>query len=671
MNKIGKISKLVLSLLIASQAIMPGYMRGMEEDSSSESSSEQLSYAKSFGQHYSQDKERLINYITQLHPIQKIAQGSVKGAKLAAPFLPFAYGALSLYDLLWSNILPNWLTLPGGLGLAAFTGFSAYKTAQSSPTAQYIVSELNTGLQQEGFNIPAITARIAPTIRSGAQLATNVINPTDRIIKPAYRALKNAGETVVRDALYFDPNETVTPGAVLKKVKDNLVEETVNATQARMAQELRGALEIPANQSITVPVVTKKLRTLAQNDVASTVRDSLGIPADQPADARAIMNHMRTTGEAQVAQATRNALGIPADQPVDASAIAQRVNSAAYKALWQYGSTTAILTAAAPIAVITAWFSGKYVMHKVQNPEPKVFHSTSEKGYWQRFKNWALGHKDITPEMIYAKELETRLNNITKATIVINKKIKEGKTNAFYRNTLLEGPPGTGKTYFARNMMRQVHEAIGMQWRETDGPALLKAGIPYIDEMFDWAEKQYGVILFIDEADVLFSDRDQLGLNTEQTIVLNHLLSKLGDRSNKYMIIMTTNRKVVFDAAMQRRIDDLVTIPLPAQNERARVLQLYRNTILLDEKENSATFVASAHACLHDEKIKTIAQGTNGLSNGDLQGIISTIKSEADITDDGLITHAIVDMVVQRYIDKNREMNSGKKVNNNKRTRNN
>lgn len=55
---------------------------------------------------------------------------------------------------------------------------------------------------------------------------------------------------------------------------------------------------------------------------------------------------------------------------------------------------------------------------------------------------------------------------------------------------------------------------------------------------------------------------------------------------------------------------------------------------------------------LTDAKIEEIARATNGLSNGDLQGIINKIKTYASITENGRATQEIVDLAVKEYVDK-------------------
>ncbi len=55
---------------------------------------------------------------------------------------------------------------------------------------------------------------------------------------------------------------------------------------------------------------------------------------------------------------------------------------------------------------------------------------------------------------------------------------------------------------------------------------------------------------------------------------------------------------------------------------------------------------------LTNAKIAEIARTTNGLSNGDLQGIINKIKTYASITEDGHATEEIIDLAVKEYVDK-------------------
>jgi len=252
--------------------------------------------------------------------------------------------------------------------------------------------------------------------------------------------------------------------------------------------------------------------------------------------------------------------------------------------------------------------------------------------------------------MIFQKDLEVRLNTLVEATKNINKKIRRGITNVKYRSVLLWGSPGTGKTMFARKFAR----LIGLEFVEVTGSSFFQenAGVSAIDELFAWAKRsKKGLCVFIDEADSLLSKRELMKADSETYRIVNHFLNYLGERSDKFVVIMATNYPQ-FDGAMERRIDDVIEMVLPELDERKRTLGLYRDEILLDREQNNKKFIKTAKKYLSDKAIKKIAQETAGFSYGDLHGIINMIKTDADITPDGLLTKEIIEQAVATYLAK-------------------
>jgi AAA+ superfamily predicted ATPase len=332
------------------------------------------------------------------------------------------------------------------------------------------------------------------------------------------------------------------------------------------------------------------------------------------------------------------------------------IRNQALKNLWLFGGSAALLVATPSVMYALAHFSGQYAYWLLTTPpEPPIFIDSSEKSRWQRLKDTILFRQEQIPSLIYPAVLHLRLDTITRLTIHNFSEInKAGKKNIFYEPVLLYGPPGTGKSAAAQKMIREINKETkgGMPWRRTSGSLLLNAGINGINKMFEWANKQKAVCIFIDEADALFLDRTKLEENDPRLAVVDHLLTLLGERSNKFMIIMATNYIAKIDEAMHRRIDNLILIPLPGNPERIQVLKLYRDSILLNVKDNDARFIASIREHLSDSAIEQIAQRTDGLSNGDLQGIISKIGNYSRISAQKVVSPAVIEQAVTEYLEK-------------------
>jgi ATPase family AAA domain-containing protein 3A/B len=292
-----------------------------------------------------------------------------------------------------------------------------------------------------------------------------------------------------------------------------------------------------------------------------------------------------------------------------------------------------------------------YTMIKQALTTPKLIIASSKKSMYQRLLSLFRQEAPETP-MIFDPILEARLNKIAKVTSTIHAKIKQGKSNIKYRNLMLYGPPGTGKTMFATELAKRS----GLEYAFMSGSSFSKfkegGAIEALDELFSWANKSNGLLIFIDEAESFLSKRENMDPQSKAYQVLNNFLNYTGTSSNKFMLVFATNHKDSLDSAMYRRINDLVEMPLPGLSERVRVLTLYKNKILMDVKQNGQLFVNSVATVLNQKAIWTIANKTKGLSNGDLEAIINSIKTDADIMEPSVVTTDLVDTVVQQAIDK-------------------
>ncbi len=290
---------------------------------------------------------------------------------------------------------------------------------------------------------------------------------------------------------------------------------------------------------------------------------------------------------------------------------------------------------------------------KLTTHAPVILLSGSKYGRTDRLKRWWVGYK--TPPMIFDASVKERLEEIQEKTKNIRDHIYKGQ-KITYDNLLLYGPPGTGKTLFAQILA----DKTDMDFLPVTAASLLQSGvegIKYFDELMMMAnQSKYGTILFVDEADALFVDRDTLRPDSDHYKVLNHILAATGSGSNKFMLIAATNHAYVMDPAMGRRFQDRVLMPLPDENTRKELLNLYMNEQLYDTKNRSSQFVSAAHSILTTEKIDEIAKQTVGLSHAEIKDMVTIMGKKANATKDGIITQRNVDTAVSEAIEKKKAL---------------
>lgn len=184
---------------------------------------------------------------------------------------------------------------------------------------------------------------------------------------------------------------------------------------------------------------------------------------------------------------------------------------------------------------------------RLLTPKPAILLIGSKYGRMDRLKRWWAGYK--TPPMIFDQSVKERLEEIEEKTKNIRDHIYNGQ-KITYDNLLLYGKPGTGKTLFAQILA----DKTDMDFLPVTAASLLQSGvegIKYFDELLTMANKsKYGVIIFVDEADALFVNRDSLRPDSDHYKILNHILAATGTGSNKFMLIAATNHAYVMDPAM-------------------------------------------------------------------------------------------------------------------------
>jgi cell division protease FtsH len=156
------------------------------------------------------------------------------------------------------------------------------------------------------------------------------------------------------------------------------------------------------------------------------------------------------------------------------------------------------------------------------------------------------------------------------------------------KGLLLDGPPGVGKTQYAKALARSARVPLiatsVAQWNSANH---LSGALKAIKDAFERARNAAPSILFIDELDGI-SDRanlrgDYVEYWSQIVNLLLELLSGIEDRSG-VVVIGATNHSDRIDPAIRRagRLDRTITIELPDKDDLCAIFRFYLKRDLAD-----------------------------------------------------------------------------------------
>jgi ATPase family AAA domain-containing protein 3A/B len=159
--------------------------------------------------------------------------------------------------------------------------------------------------------------------------------------------------------------------------------------------------------------------------------------------------------------------------------------------------------------------------------------------------------QDALAGVVLEPSLEQRLRDVALATK--NTKLNRG----MFRNLMFHGPPGTGKTMFAKKLA--MHS--GMDYAVLTGGDIApmgRDGVTAMHKVFDWAEtSRKGLILFVDEADAFLRKRSSETISEDLRSTLNAFLYRTGEQSGKFMLVLASNTPEQLDWAINDRLDEV------------------------------------------------------------------------------------------------------------------
>ncbi|MCI8613294.1 MAG: ATP-binding protein [Clostridia bacterium] len=211
-------------------------------------------------------------------------------------------------------------------------------------------------------------------------------------------------------------------------------------------------------------------------------------------------------------------------------------------------------------------------------------------------------------------------------------------------NILLEGPPGTGKTTFAK----AAANMLAVPFIPVDTNSLVDSYIgktgKNIDKMFASARaliKKNGcpAVLFLDEFDAIAGRRGGDSKTADEAVpTLIRQMDGFDTDNSSLVILASTNLKENIDPAVLSRFRNSINVPLPSEPERQKLMELK-----LRGKISARDFAAL--------DLERAAENSRGFSGRDLNWIAEEIKNLLAERDAGLLTEPLdINAELQRLV---------------------
>lgn len=174
------------------------------------------------------------------------------------------------------------------------------------------------------------------------------------------------------------------------------------------------------------------------------------------------------------------------------------------------------------------------------------------------------------PKPIFSAALEMQLGRFLKEWRQSKKLVSEGFLPPC--SILLKGPPGTGKTMFAK----WVAGELGLKFATLDlatsiSSYLGKTGLN-LRRALDYA-RATPCLLLLDEFDAVAKRRDDATEVGELKRIVNVLLKELEDWPTASLLVAATNHPELLDPAISRRFDRVFNTDIPEVPERIKILR--------------------------------------------------------------------------------------------------
>jgi vacuolar protein-sorting-associated protein 4 len=189
-----------------------------------------------------------------------------------------------------------------------------------------------------------------------------------------------------------------------------------------------------------------------------------------------------------------------------------------------------------------------------------------------------------------------------------------GKRKPF-KGILLYGPPGTGKSYLAKAV---ATEADSTFFSISSADLISKwqgESERLVRNLFELAREAGRAIIFIDEVDSLCGSRSEGESDSLRRVKTEFLVQMdgVGNDAQQILVLGATNIPWELDAAIRRRFEKRVYIPLPEAESRAYMVRLH-----LGDTPNDLT----------EADFEKLGHTTEGASGSDIKVLVKEALME-------------------------------------------